>query len=325
MTTRVIPAHDAGQIAAAAAEAAGLLRSGGIVALPTETVYGLACEALNAAAAAEVFAAKERPSFDPLIVHVAGSDWIARLSCAGGERLSLALRLAAAFWPGPLTIVLPSRELVPDLVRSGLSTVALRCSAHPVMAAVVHALAGPVAAPSANRFGRISPVTAAHVVEELGGRIPVVIDGGSCLHGLESTIVDVQDGRLVLLRPGPVTREALEKLAPVELADRGGSVSAPGMLESHYAPRTPLRLLAAGDSWPRDAATSGLLAFGSGWPRDFAAVEEIPADPAAAAPLFFAALRRLDASGVLRIYARVIPDSGLGMAIMDRLRRAAHG
>ena len=221
-------------------------------------------------------------------------------------------------------MVLPAKDLVPDLVRSGLPTVALRCSAHPVMAAVIDELGRPIAAPSANRFGRISPVTAEHVMEELGGRIPLVLDGGPCRHGLESTIVAVEDRRLVLLRPGPVTIEALEKYAPVERAMGGGAVAAPGMLESHYAPRTPLSLWPEGAALPDDAATSGVLAFGAVGPG-FAAVEVLPSDPADAAPLFFAALRRLDAAGVHRIYAREISESGLGMAIMDRLRRAAHG
>lgn len=323
MTTRVLPALDAGQIPAAAGEAAGLLRAGEIVALPTETVYGLACDALNAAAAAAVFAAKERPSFDPLIVHVAGPEWIETLSPVTGRAEILARRLAAAFWPGPLTMVLPAKELVPDLVRSGLPTVALRCSEHPFMAAVLEKLARPIAAPSANRFGRISPVTAAHVVEELGGRIPLIVDGGPCRHGLESTIVAIEENRLVLLRPGPVTTEELEKFAPVVRAAREGAISAPGMLDSHYAPRTPLRLWSEGSAAPDDASTSGLLSFGATGPG-FAKVEVLPSDPADAAPLFFAALRRLDASGVLRIYAREIPESGLGMAIMDRLRKAAH-
>jgi L-threonylcarbamoyladenylate synthase len=221
-------------------------------------------------------------------------------------------------------MVLPAKDLVPDLVRSGLPTVALRCSAHPVMAAVISELGRPVAAPSANRFGRISPVTAEHVLEELGGRIPLVLDGGPCRHGLESTIVAVEDRRLVLLRPGPVTAEALEKFAPVERATGGGAVAAPGMLESHYAPRTPLSLWPEGGALPDDAATSGVLAFGAVGPG-FASVEVLPSDPADAAPLFFAALRRLDGAGVQRIYAREISESGLGMAIMDRLRRAAHG
>jgi len=323
MTTRVLPAIEAGQIPGAAGEAADLLRVGQIAALPTETVYGLACDALNAEAAAAVFAAKERPAFDPLIVHVPGPEWIGILSTVSGHAEILARRLAAAFWPGPLTVVLPAKEVVPDLVRSGLPTVALRCSAHPVVAAVLEKLTRPIAAPSANRFGRISPVTAEHVIEELGGRIPLVLDGGPCRHGLESTIVAVEEGKIVLLRPGPVTAEELEKFAPVKRAARTGEVSAPGMLESHYAPRTPLRLWSGVAAAPDDASSSGLLSFGATGPG-FAKVEVLPSDPADAAPLFFAALRRLDASGVSRIYAREIPESGLGTAIMDRLRKAAH-
>lgn len=323
METRIEPARSDAEFTKAAQAAVDLLRRGEVVGVPTETVYGLACDALNAEAAAKVFAAKERPSFDPLIVHVEGASWIEALSAVGGGAEKLARSLAAAFWPGPLTMVLPARELVPDLVRAGLPTAALRCSAHPVMAAVVSALGRPLAAPSANRFGRISPVTAEHVVEELGGRIPLVLDGGACRHGLESTIVRVEDGRLVLLRPGPVTAEELEEFAPVERAVRGGAVAAPGMLESHYAPRTRLRLWPEGAELPGDAAACGLLAFGAAGPG-FAKVEVLPSDPAAAAPLFFAALRRLDAAGLAGLYAREIPESGLGMAIMDRLRRAAH-
>ena len=322
--TRVIPAEASGQIASAAREAADVLRRGGLVGMPTETVYGLACDALNADAAAKVFAAKERPAFDPLIVHVADATWIETLSGVSGAAETMARKLAAAFWPGPFTMVLPAKDLVPDLVRSGLPTVALRCSAHPVMAAVVNEFGRPIAAPSANRFGRISPVSAQDVIDELGGRIPLVLDGGPCRHGLESTIVAVEDTRLVLLRPGPVTLEELEKFAPVERVSVGETVSAPGMLESHYAPRTPLRLWPDGARLPEDAATSGVLAFGAVGPG-FRAVEVLPSDPVDAAPLFFAALRRLDAAGVTRIYARVIPESGLGTAIMDRLRRAAHG
>lgn len=323
MTTRVIPAMDAGQIASAAAEAAEELQRGGVAGLPTETVYGLGCDALQPDAAARVFAVKERPSFDPLIVHVADASWIGRCSSATGGVLQLAERLAAAFWPGPFTMVLPADGLVPDLVRSGLSTVALRCSAHPVLSAVVAALERPVAAPSANRFGRISPVAAADVVEELGGRIPLVLDGGPCRHGLESTIVAVEDGRVVLLRPGPVTAEQLHEHAAVETGPRARGISAPGMLESHYAPRTPLRLW-TGQEAPEDAGTSALLSFGDTPDPRFARQETLPASPEAAAPQFFSALRRLDAAGVERIYARPVPEDGLGRAIMDRLRRAAH-
>ena len=323
MTTRVLPATDAGQIPAAAGEASRLLRAGEVVALPTETVYGLACDALNADAVAKVFAAKERPSFDPLIVHVSNAEWIETLSTVSGAAESLARALAHTFWPGPLTMVLPSKELVPELVRSGLPTVALRCSAHPVMAAVVEELGRPLAAPSANRFGRISPVTAQDVIEELGGGIPLVLDGGPCRHGLESTIVAVEENCLVLLRPGPVTNEELGKFAPLEVAAKRGAIAAPGMLESHYAPRTPLRLWKDGAELPDDSHESGLLAFGAVGPG-FAKVEVLPSDAADAAPLFFAALRRLDAAGVKCIYARGIPESGLGRAIMDRLRKAAH-
>jgi L-threonylcarbamoyladenylate synthase len=192
------------------------------------------------------------------------------------------------------------------------------------MAALVAKLGRPVAAPSANRFGRISPVTAEHVCEELQGRIPLVLDGGRCRHGLESTIVSVGAGRLVLLRPGPVTVEELERFAHVERMRREDAVSAPGMLESHYAPRTPLRICSEGAPPPADAASSGLLLFGAGNADGFAAVERLSADPAEASPDFFAALRRLDAAGVERIYARTVPERGLGLAIMDRLRRAAH-
>ena len=323
MITRVIPAHDAAELDAAATEAVRLLHVGEIVAVPTETVYGLACDALNPEAAAKVFAAKERPSFDPLIVHVADAEWIGRLSTATGPVHALAMRLARAFWPGPLTMVLPSTDVVPDLVRSGLPTVALRCSAHPAMAAVVEALGRPLAAPSANRFGRISPVSAEDVIEELGGRIPLVLDGGACRHGLESTIVALEEECLVVLRPGPVTSEQLREFAPVKRVQSDGTVAAPGMLPSHYAPRTPLRIIPDGAPLPDDAAQSGLLVLGASGPG-FAKVEALPSDPEAAAPLFFGALRRLDASGVKRIYARAIPESGLGTAIMDRLRRAAH-
>ena len=323
MMTRVLPARDAGEWAAAAEEAAALLRRGELVALPTETVYGLGCDALNPAAAAAIFAAKERPTFDPLIVHVPEASWIGKLTVASEAAGALARRLSEQFWPGPLTLVLPSQVVVPDLVRSGLPTVALRCSAHPVMAAVLSKLGGPVAAPSANRFGRISPVTAAHVLEELAGRIPLVLDGGPCRHGLESTIVAVEDGRLVLLRPGPVTAEELGKFAPVVRAESGEKPAAPGMLDSHYAPRTPLRLWREGTPLPDDAAECGLLDFGTG-AAGFAVVENLSSDSELAAPEFFAALRRLDAAGVRCLYARTLPDSGLGMAIMDRLRRASH-
>ena len=181
-----------------------------------------------------------------------------------------------------------------------------------------------MAAPSANRFGRISPVTAKDVLDELEGRIPLVLDGGRCRHGLESTIVAVKKEGLVLLRPGPVTPEELREFAPVDRPAEGEVVAAPGMLASHYAPRTPMRILPADEPSPDDSWSSGLLSFGPA-SSGFAQTEILPEDPLEAAPLFFSALRRLDASGVQRIYARPIAESGLGIAIMDRLGRASHG
>ena len=324
MITRLMAADEAGTVSAATAEAAAHLSRGEIVGVPTETVYGLACDAMSTRAASKVFSAKERPAFDPLIVHVEDGSWVGRLSSAEDEVLVLAEKLAAAFWPGPLTMVLPSREVVPDLLRSGLPTVALRCSAHRVMASLLASFGGPVAAPSANRFGRISPVTAKDVLDELEGRIPLVLDGGRCRHGLESTIVAVKKEGLVLLRPGPVTPEELREFAPVDRPAEGEVVAAPGMLASHYAPRTPMRILPADEPSPDDSWSSGLLSFGPA-SSGFAQTEILPEDPLEAAPLFFSALRRLDASGVQRIYARPIAESGLGIAIMDRLGRASHG
>ena len=182
-----------------------LLRKGDLVALPTETVYGLAANALNSIAVAKIFEVKERPRFDPVIVHLPNRDWLGRIvDVPAGDR-QLIGKLADKFWPGPLTIVLPKREIVPDIVTAGLETVAVRLSAHPVFAEIVRELDEPLAAPSANRFGRISPTTAQHVFDELDGRIPLIIDAGPTEHGIESTIVAVRDGRIAILRRGPIT------------------------------------------------------------------------------------------------------------------------
>jgi len=187
------------------AKAVALLRGGEIVALPTETVYGLAADALNADAVAKIFEAKKRPHFDPLIVHVPDLDWLDRIAQVSAQ----ARELIDEFWPGPFTIVLSRREIVPDLVTAGLDTVAVRMSAHPIFSRIIHEFGKPLAAPSANRFGRISPTTAQHVLEELGGRIPMIVDAGPTTHGIESTIVAVRDGKIEILRPGPITEEDL--------------------------------------------------------------------------------------------------------------------
>ena len=296
--------------------------------VPSETVYGLAGDALNSAAAAKIFEAKQRPFFDPLICHLPGIDWLYQLAVLGGAQLELVERLARRFWPGPLTLVVPRSGLVPELVCSGLDTVALRMPSHPVFQSLLSRFGRPLAAPSANRFGRISPTEAGHVFSELSGRIPMIIDGGATLHGLESTIVSVEGGGLRILRSGPVTAEDLEAEAgPLTVnpaAAKFGKIEAPGQLESHYAPQTALLLARAGEYPPEQREGRGVLAWdapGSG----FSAVEILSEsqDLREAAARLFGCLRRLDESGVREIVAELVPERGLGIAINDRLRRAA--
>ena len=303
--------------------AAAALRSGLLVGMPTETVYGLAADALDAQAVLRVFAAKGRPSFDPLIVHVADVEeaW------AVAEPSPRARRLAERFWPGPLTLVLPRRACVPDVVTSGLVTVGVRCPDHDLARALIRAAGRPLAAPSANRFGRISPTTAAHVTEQLGSEIAGVLDGGPCRVGVESTVL-LPDPMPLILRPGGITREALADFLgePVSLAGREQRAEnlpaqAPGMLASHYAPRTPMSLR-EGD-WPV-APHIARLAFRAAPPAGGpTAILSPSGDLAEAAANLFAYLRRLDASGAAHIVAELVPAEGLGLAINDRLVRAA--
>lgn len=331
MATECLPGRG-GAVEEAVERAVRLLRDGQTVALPTETVYGLAADALRPEAVVKIFEAKERPFFDPLIVHVPGVEWIPRLTAASAPVNARVRALVERFWPGPLTLVLPRTEEVPDLVTSGMETVAVRMSAHPVFAAVVRAFGKPLAAPSANRFGRISPTCAEHVCSELSGRIPLVVDGGACLHGVESTIVAVRPGGMEILRAGPVTAAELGEFGEVELrspaAHAGRSlVEAPGQLASHYAPRT-LMLLASDLGAARGASErAGLLAWRSvPAGHAFAAVEVLSAsgDLREAASSLFAKMRRLDAAGLDLIVAEPVPEDGVGVAIMDRLRRASH-
>jgi L-threonylcarbamoyladenylate synthase len=343
--TRVLPASPE-----SIAEAAAALRRGDLVGMPTETVYGLAGNALDPHALASIFAAKERPSFDPLIVHIGGAidatglvD-LSAFDARGRERLRA---LVEAFWPGPLTLVLPKTPMVPDLATSGLPTVALRAPAHPVARALLSAAGVPLAAPSANRFGRISPTTASDVVQELWGRVPLVIDGGPCAVGVESTVVAVRaDGALTILRPGGISRESIAAVtgAPVSLAPRvigpGAPPRSPGMLESHYAPAKRLHLLPRPILALSDAERRELVPEGAGIlaaSGDAAAIEAAcPGAPAIlrvlspsgdeeeAARNLFATLRALDASDAEFLIAEPWPhDHGLGYAIADRLRRAA--
>ncbi|RPI83720.1 MAG: threonylcarbamoyl-AMP synthase [Planctomycetaceae bacterium] len=338
------------------ASAAAILRAGGVGAFPTETVYGLGASAFDDRAVARVFEVKGRPRFDPLIVHLAGIDWVDRVAREFPDR---AARLARRFWPGPLTLVLPKRDAVSDLVTAGLDTVAVRVPDHPVAQALLEAAGVPIAAPSANPFGMVSPTTAEHVREQLGSHIDFVLDGGPCRVGVESTVLLVDDQRLTLLRPGGTTVEEIEDClgkvhwsAHAASPDSAAGLIAPGTLERHYSPRTPLRVLDAGTAsqWatggdevavkivPGDASFTrgqcgvhdrqgvGLLAFTEpAGRRHFDRVEVLSArgDLREAAAGFFAALRRLDAAGLELIVAEWFPEAGLGRALNDRLRRAA--
>jgi L-threonylcarbamoyladenylate synthase len=318
-----------------------LLRKGDLVALPTETVYGLAANALNPIAVAKIFEAKERPRFDPLIVHLPNRDRLTRIAeLPAGDR-QLILKLVDKFWPGPFTIVLPKRDIVPDIVTAGLDTVAVRVSAHRVFAEIVGELDEPLAAPSANRFGRVSPTTVQHVLDELNGRIPLIVDAGPTEHGIESTIVAIRDGRIAILRRGPITHEQLSEFAEVSSAVATPKISSPGQLPLHYAPKTPLRLIDnAEDFFPQKNQRVGLLAWharrgdlqldkrrtGDRRSLKFAAVRNLSErqDLREAATNLFRHVRELDALGLDLMVAERVPSRGLGAAIMDRLERASH-
>jgi L-threonylcarbamoyladenylate synthase len=309
-------------LAQVSAEAAAVLRAGQLVALPTETVYGLAADAANGEAAARIFEAKGRPRFNPLICHVTD---LAMARCYGVFD-ARANRLAEAFWPGPLSLVLPLAENAPvhPLVTAGLSTIALRAPRGPAQA-VIAAFGGGLAAPSANRSGGISPTRAEYVIEQLGDTMALVLDAGPCEIGLESSIVSLAGDKPRLLRPGGIAAEAIEAMlgTNLERAGAGDAVTAPGMLASHYAPRLPIRINAM-SVVPREA----LLAFGPTTIEgagEAAAVRNLSpsGDLVEAAANLFAYLSDLDRSGARAIAVAPIPDSGLGEAINDRLRRAA--
>lgn len=305
----VLPADDA-----AITAAADLLRGGQIVAIPTETVYGLAADASNADAVAKIYAAKGRPDFNPLIVHVPDKAAAEKLA----EFSELADRLAEAFWPGPMTLVLPLRGDTPvtKAVTAGLSTIAIRCPAHPVMQAVLAKSRLNLAAPSANKSGGISPTRAEHVLASLGGAVPMILDAGPCVDGLESTIIAVRENGWQILRPGPVTENTIAEIAgtrPISLTS--ATIEAPGQLASHYAPSKPVRLNAL---HARDG--EWLIGYGS-----LAGDENLSPDNdlAQAAAHLFDALHSADASDRAAIAVAPIPDEGIGVAINDRLKRAA--
>ncbi len=319
-------------------EVAELLASGQIAALPTETVYGLAADAFCESAVARVFEAKERPHFDPLICHLPESSAIHSIADVPVQLRGLVNKLAELFWPGPMTLVLPRKVCVPDIVTSGLPTVACRVPQHEVMRGVARALGHPIAAPSANRFGRISPTSAAAVLEELGGRIPLVVDAGACSEGLESTILqpcldEKSKPAVRLLREGPITREKLRGVCRIlKPARSGASPSAPGQLSSHYAPAKPVILSSpSADFSPQPGVRYGLityqgdspLAMRGGWTQVMA-LSPGSSRLAEAAVRLFAVMRAMDArEDVDCIVAEALPEVGLGCAMMDRLRRAS--
>jgi len=294
--------------------AAALLRAGGLVAMPTETVYGLAADATDDRAVARIFEAKGRPRFNPLIVHLAEVGQVE----AHAVLTPLARRLAAAFWPGPLTLVLPLRGGLSPLVTAGLDTVAVRLPAHPVARALLAAFGGPLAAPSANPSGRISPVTAQHVLDGLGGRIEAVVDGGPCAVGLESTILDATGAVPVLLRAGGLPVEAIEALGLSVALPSGTAVTAPGQMASHYAPRGRVRLEVT-------APEPGEIWVGFGPCPGAALTLSEAGDLTEAAARLFHALHEADALAGPggRIAFAPVPETGLGRAVNDRLRRSA--
>ena len=300
-----------------------ILESGGLVAIPTETVYGLAGNALNEEGVSRVFLVKNRPSFDPLIVHVSGSE---RLREFAEEIPAVAERLTEAFWPGPLTILLKRKNIIPDLVTSGLERAGFRCPAHPLTLELLRNLPFPLAAPSANPFGYISPTTAGHVEEQLGSKIEYILDGGPCTVGIESTIIGFENDQPVLYRHGGIGIEALEKfVGKIRLQlSSGGGPSAPGQLISHYAPRKKLilgNLSLLIEQFKNEKY--GVLSFRADYGVKFQRVLSSGGDTSEAARNLFRFMRELDASPVDFILAETAPEEGLGSAINDRLTRAS--
>jgi len=312
--------------------AVALLRAGELVAFPTETVYGLGADAANAAAVAKIFAAKGRPADHPLIVHLPSA---AHLSRWAREIPVAAEQLAAAFWPGPLTLILRRQPQVPDAVTGGQDTVGLRVPSHPLALALLAAFDGGIAAPSANRFGRISPTTAAHVREELGDRVPLVLDGGACPVGIESTILDLSRGVPVLLRPGSINAADIARVlgrAPEIAAPHAEVPRVSGSLEAHYAPRTPLQLVSSDGLLfaLRNALVAGekvavLAPTAQAISHDLVTWKQSPSEPAGFAHDLYASLRELDALGCVRILVQQPPAGEAWLAVNDRLRRAAAG
>lgn len=305
--------------------AINILKEGGVIVFPTETVYGLGANGLNSLAVSKIFEIKKRPYFDPIILHIADKNSIQNLWRRFDKRTE---KLIEKFWPGPLTIINEKAEIVPYIVTAGLETVAIRMPSHPVALEIIKMAGFPLAAPSANIFGRLSPTEPQHVVEQLGDKIEIIIDGGKCSIGIESTVIDLTTEKNIVLRPGGLPIEEIEKvIGKVEIRNFSEKISSPGQLSTHYSPKTPLKILKDYKDY-KDIGKNlkcGLLAFKKPiCVEKFYKVEILSekGDLIEAASNFFAALHRLDTSGVDIIYAEPVPEEGLGIAIMDRLRKA---
>ncbi len=328
MITEVLRTDPASPDPAVIARAADLIRAGQLVAFPTETVYGLGANALDSAAVQRIFAAKGRPATNPVIVHVADPAQVVNVAA---EWPATATRLAAKFWPGPLTLVVPKKPEVPDEVTASGPTVAVRCPNHPVARALIRAAGVPLAAPSANRSTELSPTRAEHVLKGLGGRIDLILDGGPCPGGLESTVVDVTGPTVRLLRPGLITVPILEEVVgKVELASRrceppGSIARSPGQMTKHYSPRTPIVLAEdadAADGLHQKLRDAGLRVMSVGFDLIFA-YHPMPGDPESYAASLYAVLHELDDGSFDRIVIEMPPDTPEWAAVRDRLLRAA--
>ena len=303
--------------------AAKIITQGGVVAFPTETVYGLGANALDPMAVARIFELKERPSFDPLIVHIADLDQLQVLTTSEDPRIG---KLAEAFWPGPLTLVLPKTAQVPDIVTSGLPTVGIRMPDHPMALGLIRTSGCPLAAPSANKFGRLSPTRAAHVIRHLP-EADYILDGGTTRVGLESTIVRLESDGFLILRPGGITREDLAAVLPESAKTfKAGNPEAPGMLDSHYSPSKPFYLYQPEVLSRIEPSRAGFISFRGEIPATFLQTRTLSpkGDLREYATKIFSALHELQESDVEVILAEPLPETGIGIAIMDRLRKAAH-
>lgn len=311
--------------------AAQVIKLGGLVAFPTETVYGLGADALNSNAVAKIFIEKERPSFDPLIIHISNIQDVKRLTKYHDSRVDI---LAQMFWPGPLTIVLPKSDIVPDIVTSGLPTVGIRMPRNKIALDLIRASGCPIAAPSANKFGRISPTTAAHVRKQLTG-VNCVLDGGPCEVGIESTVISLNKDGFVILREGFITSANLENIIPKSKTEKTSTpLASPGLLESHYSPEKPLFLIdlenvsqddASNYKWPK--GNGGFISFSGKTLASFSQIEYLSKESnlEEAAINLFGILHKLEDNPAIDfIVAESVPLEGIGRAIMDKLNKAAH-